>query len=115
MGHNRVNWTMHKYAITARRKKKRYIYPGKTDQTAPNLVRELEQSSPTEIVFSDILEVRLADGSRVRGCFALWKRTQHILAMAFDYRMQAELVVKTIEMIPFEVTGAIFHSDQGKQ
>ncbi len=100
---------------TARRKKKCYFYPGKTDQTAPNLVRELEQSSPTEIVFSDIFEVRLADGSPVRGCFALWKRTQHILAMAFDYRMQAELVVKTIKMIPFEVTGAIFHSDQGKQ
>jgi putative transposase len=29
--------------------------------------------------------------------------------------MQAELVVKTIEMVPFEVPTAIFHSDQGKQ
>ena len=47
--------------------------------------------------------------------FALWKRTRHILALAFDYRMQAELVVNTIKMIPFEVPGAIFHSDQGKQ
>jgi putative transposase len=115
MGHNRVNRIMHKYGIVARRKKKRYVYPGKTDQTAPNLVRELEQSSPTEVVFSDIFEVRLSDGARVRGCFALWKRTRHILALAFDYRMQAELVVKTIEMVPFEVPGAIFHSDQGKQ
>src|SRR5712691_1405868 len=115
MGKNRVNRIMHKYGIAARRKKKRYVYPGKTDQTAPNLVRELEQSSPTEVVFSDIFEVRLSDGARVRGCFALWKRTRHILALAFDYRMQAELVVKTIEMVPFEVPGAIFHSDQGKQ
>ncbi len=115
MGKNRVNRIMHKYGIAARRKKKRYVYPGKTDQTAPNLVRELEQGSATEIVFSDIFEVRLSDGSRVRGCFALWKRTRHILALAFDYRMQAELVVNTLKMIPFEVPGAIFHSDQGKQ
>ena len=115
MGKNRVNRIMHKYGITARRKKKRYVYPGKTDQTAPNLVRELEQNSPTEIVFSDIFEVQLADRTRVRGCFALWKRTRHILALAFDYRMQADLVVTTIKMVPFEVPGAIFHSDQGKQ
>ncbi len=70
MGHNRVNRIMHKYGITARRKKKRYVSPGKTSEVAPNLVRAREQSSPTEIVFSDIFEVRLADGTRVRGCFA---------------------------------------------
>ncbi len=29
--------------------------------------------------------------------------------------MQAELVVSTIKMVPFEVPGAIFHSDQGMQ
>jgi len=115
MGHNRVNRIMHKYGIMARRKRKRYVYPGKTDQTVPNLVKDLEQSSATEVVFSDIFEVRLSDGTRVRGCFALWKRTRHILALAFDYRMQAELVVTTIKMVPFEVPGAIFHSDQGKQ
>jgi putative transposase len=115
MRKNRVNRIMHQYGITARRKKKRYVYPGKTDQVAPNLVKELEQSSPTEVVFSDIFEVRLSDGTRVRGCFALWKRRRHILALAFDYRMQAELVVKTIELVPFEVPAAIFHSDQGKQ
>ena len=115
MGHNRVNRIMHKYGITARRKKKRYVYPGKTDQVAPNLVRELSAENTQEVVFSDLFEVRLADGTRVRGCFALWKRTRHILALAFDYRMQAELVVTTISMVPFAVPGAIFHSDQGKQ
>ena len=115
MGHNRVNRIMHKYGITARRKKKRYVYPGKTDQVAPNLVRAMAAERTQEVVFSDIFEVRLADGTRVRGCFALWKRTRHIVALAFDYRMQAELVVTTINMVPFAVPGAIFHSDQGKQ
>jgi putative transposase len=115
MGHNRVNRIMHKYAITARRKKKRYVYPGKTDQVAPNLVRDLGQSSTTEVIFSDIFEVRLADGTRVRGCFALWKRTRHILALAFDYGMPASLVIATVNMLTFAVPGAIWHSDQGKQ
>jgi putative transposase len=115
MGHNRVNRIMHKYGITARRKQKRSRYPGKTDQVAPNLVRGLEASSSQEVVFSDIFEVRLADGTRVRGCFALWKRTRHILALAFDYGMPASLVVSTVEMLQFAVPGAIWHSDQGKQ
>ena len=88
MGHNRVNRIMHKYALTARRKKKRYVYPGKTDQVVPNLVKDLEHNSSTEVIFSDIFEVRLADRTQVRGCFALWKRTRHILALAFDYRMK---------------------------
>jgi putative transposase len=115
MGHNRINRIMHKYGITARRKQKRSVYPGKTDQVAPNLVRSLEAESAEALVFSDIFEVRLADGTRVRGCFALWKRTRHILALAFDDRMPAELVVTTINLVPFAVPGAIFHSDQGKQ
>jgi len=115
MGHNRINRIMHKYGITARRKRKKYVYPGKASDVAPNLVKDLEQQSPMEIVFSDIFEVQLADRTQVRGCFALWKRTRHILALAFDYRMQADLVVKTIQMVPFQVPGAIFHSDQGKQ
>ncbi len=70
MGHNRVNRILHKYGITARRKRKKYVYPGKTSQVAPNLVRALDQNSATEIVFSDIFEVQLADRTRVRGCFA---------------------------------------------
>src|SRR5437763_1556765 len=115
MGHNRVNRIMHKYGMVARRQRKKYVSPGKTSEVAPNLVRALEQNSPTEIVFSDIFEVQLADRTRVRGCFALWKRTRHILALAFDYRMQADLVTMTIKMLSFEVPGAIFHSDQGKQ
>jgi len=115
MGKNRVNRIMHKYGISARRKKKRSVSPGQTDQTAPNLVSELEQKSPMEIVCSDLFAVPLADRTRVRGCFALWKRTRHILALACDYRMPADLVVTTIKMVPFEVPGAIFPAEQGKQ
>jgi hypothetical protein len=51
----------------------------------------------------------------MRGCFALWKWTRHLLALAFDYRMKAELVVSTVNMLPFSVPGMIWHSDQGSQ
>jgi putative transposase len=115
MGKNRVKRVMHKYGLAARRKRKKYVYPGKASEVAPNLVRDLAATSATEVVFSDIFEVRLADGTRVRGCFALWKRTRHILALAFDYAMPASLVVTTIQLLQFAVPGAIWHSDQGKQ
>ena len=115
MGKNRVKRVMHKYGLVARRKRTKYVYPGKASQVAPNLVRSLEAESTQEVVFSDLFEVRLADGTRVRGCFALWKRTRHILAMAFDYGMPASLVVSTVQMLQFAVPGAIWHSDQGKQ
>ena len=39
----------------------------------------------------DILEVKLADGTRVRGCFALRHRTRQVLGIAFDYHMRADL------------------------
>jgi hypothetical protein len=57
----------------------------------------------------------VADRSKVRGCFALRKRTRHILALAFDYHMRADLVISTIEMIAFSVPGMIWQSDQGSQ
>jgi putative transposase len=115
MGKNRIKRIMKKYGLTARRKKKRYVYPGKAAQIAPNLVRELQEDAASEVVFSDIFEVSLADGSKVRGCFALWKRTRQILALAFDYQMKAELVVSTVKMLRFSVPGMIWHSDQGSQ
>lgn len=115
MGKNRVKRVMRKYGLIARRKRKKYIYPGKASVVAPNLIRGLETSLTPEVVFSDIFEVRLADGTHVRGCFALWKRTRHIVGMAFDYGMQASLVLNTINMLTFTVPGTIWHSDQGKQ
>ena len=117
LGKNRVKRVMKKYGLNARRKKKRYVYPGKANQIAPNLVRALppEAEASTDILFSAIFEVQLADGCKVRGCFALWKRTRHILALAFDYSMRAELVVSIVNMMQFEVPGSIWHSDQGSQ
>lgn len=121
MGKNRVKRVMKKYDLAARRKKKRYVYPGKANSIVPNLLREEGKDgetvteTPPEVVFSDIFEITLADRTKVRGCFALWKRTRHILSLAFDYRMQADLVVSTIEQMGFEVPGSIFHSDQGCQ
>jgi putative transposase len=67
---NRVKRVMRKYGICARRKRKTYVYPGKAAVIAPNLVQGIEQFCDPEIVFSDIFEVRLADASKVRGCFA---------------------------------------------
>ena len=63
---------MHKYGISARRKRKKYAYPGKATEIAPNKLREdAFERVKQEVVFSDILEVKLASGTRVRGCFAL--------------------------------------------
>jgi transposase InsO family protein len=140
MGKNRVKRVMKKYGVAARYKKKRYVYPGKASSIAPNLLREkppqegdrAAEKSPSdvldgtkdvlgttsessEILFSDIFEVQLADRTKVRGCFALWKRTRHILSLAFDYSMRADLVVSTIDRLDFRVPGTIWHSDQGSQ
>ncbi len=115
LGKNRVKRVMRKYGISARRKKKRSIYPGKAAHIAPNLVRELKEDADAEVLFSDIFELQLADGSKVRGCFALWKRTRQIVALSFDYRMQAELVVSTVKSLQFCIPGMIWHSDQGSQ
>lgn len=114
-GKNRVKRVMKKYGIAARRKKKRYVYPGKASSIAPNLLRDPQTPAATEIMFSDIFEIHLADRTKVRGCFALWKRTRHCLSLAFDYQMRADLVVSIIELVEFSVPGAIFHSDQGSQ
>ncbi len=114
-GKNRVKRVMHKYGIAARRKHKKYVYPGKAAQTAPNLLRQDTEAHAREVIFSDIFEVRLADGSRVRGCFALRHRTRHIVGLAFDYQMRADLVTRVIETMTFSSPGSLWHSDQGKQ
>lgn len=115
MGKNRIKRVMKKYGLAARHKKKRYVYPGKADSVVPNRLRDEQTPAEAEIVFSDIFEVQLADRTKVRGCFALRKRTRHLLALAFDYSMRADLVVSTIDMITFSVPGMIWHSDQGSQ
>jgi putative transposase len=44
MGKNRVRRVMPNYWIAVRRKRKRYVYPGKASEIAPNLVRQLEKT-----------------------------------------------------------------------
>lgn len=53
-GKNRVKRVMKKYGIAARRKKKRYVYPGKASSIVPNALRDPQTSAETEVMFSDI-------------------------------------------------------------
>jgi putative transposase len=115
MGKNRVKRVMKKYGIQARRKKKRDVYSGKASSLVPNALRAPQPPVDQEVMFSDIFEVQLADRTKVRGGFALWKRTRHCLSLAFDYPMRAALVVSTIALIECSVPGTLFPSDQGSQ
>lgn len=115
-GKNRVRRVMKKYGISARKRNKKYHYPGKSETVFDNLANDTVIKMTTiNIVFSDIFEFKLVDGSRIRGCFALKKNTRQILSLVFDYSMRAELVVTTIQRIDSFPKDAIWHSDQGKQ
>jgi hypothetical protein len=62
---------MHTYGIAARCKHKKYVYPGKATELTPKKLREEAfEWMKQEVLFSDILEVKLADGTRIRSCFA---------------------------------------------
>ena len=81
----------------------------------PNKLREEAcEWVGNEVVFSDILEVKLADGTRVRGCFALRHRTRQVLLIAFDDHMRADLITDAIETMAFEVPGSIWQSDEAQ-
>jgi hypothetical protein len=108
MGTNRVRRVRHTSGIQPRRKRKKSVSPGKAAVVAPNLVRALPAESPPEIVCSDLFEVTLADHTKVRGCFALWKRTRHLLGLAFGDHMRAELVHRTLDLRTFPVPDALF-------
>jgi len=118
-GKNRIKRVMKKYNITARRKQKKYRYPGKASQVFDNLANDpvIKDILGFNIIFSDIFEFRLADGCRLRGCFAILKQTRQVLSMVFDYFMKAELAAATIQRIDFcnYDSDTIWHSDQGKQ
>jgi putative transposase len=115
-GKNRVLRVMKKYGIKPRKRTKKYVYPGKSEVVFDNLANdELIRLSRINIVFSDIFEFKLTDGSRIRGCFALRKDARQILSLVFDYSMRAELVVSTIQRIDTMDPNSIWHTDQGKQ
>ena len=115
-GKNRIRRVMHTYGITARRKREARM---STEASQPKLCQsQLREEAfewvGNEVVFSDILEVKRADGTRVRGCFALRHRTRQVLLIAFDYHMRADLVTDAIETMAFEVPGSIWHSEEAQ-
>jgi transposase InsO family protein len=112
---NKILRIMHKYGILPRKKKNKYHYSGKASNVFENLTNKTDLSIKQEIIFSDILEFKLMDGSKIRGCFALRKKTRQILSMCFDYGMRSSLVIQTINRINFLPNNPIWHSDQGKQ
>lgn len=115
-GKNRVRRVMKKYDIEARRPNKRYWYVGKSDLVHENLANDsVCQMLAEVIIFSDIFEVKLADGSKLRGSFALRKDARQILSLVFDYSMGQELVQSVINHLDSQEMLALFHSDQGKQ
>lgn len=115
-GKNRILRVMKKYGIKPRIPGKKYHYPGKSDIVFDNLANDpAVQLEVIGIIFSDIFEFKLADGTRIRGCFALKKETRQILSLIFDYSMRADLVVTTIKRIDFVDPENIWHTDQGKQ
>ena len=113
----RVLRVMKKYNLKARKRINKYHYHGKSSVAQPNLANqeEMKESLDQGIVFSDIFEFRLQDGSVVRGCFALLKQTRQILSLIFDYSMKASLVQATIDNLHWQNDLYIWHSDQGKQ
>lgn len=115
-GKNRILRLMKKYGIIPRKRDKKYHYPGKSDIVFDNLADDpAVQLDAIGIIFSDIFEFKLSDGTRIRGCFALKKETRQILSLIFDYSMRADLVVTTIKRIDFVDPESIWHTDQGKQ
>jgi len=93
VGKNKINRVMRLHQILARRKKRKYVYPGQASQIFPNLARQARQEEVGK----------------------------QLLSLVFDYWMTAQLVSQTIINIPQSfVSGQakikhFWHSDQGKQ
>lgn len=114
--------------IRSRPKKPRYIYPGKTAKPFTNLTRAMARheisihpvgEQPPEVVRSDILEGKLADGSKVYVTFAWRETTAQVLSLVIDWRMKADLIVATLRRIPEQMgchlQHVVWHTDQGSQ
>ena len=115
-GKNRIRRVMHTYGIAAQSLREARM---STEASQPRLCRsQLREEAfewvGNEVVFSDILEVKRADGTRVRGCFALRHRTRQVLLIAFDYHTRADLVTDTTPTMAFEVPGSIWQSEEAQ-
>ena len=134
INHKRVARIMRLHELSARPRKAKYVYPGKTAEPFTNLTRAVAKYQAAvhlagdarlpEVFRSDIFEGRLADGSKVRVAFAWRETTAQILSLVIDWRMQAELIVQVLTRIPQECTAyirqtlqasIIWHTDQGSQ
>ena len=117
-GKNQIFRVMLKYGIKPRRKRPKYNYPGKADDVVDDILLQQDVTNNT-VLFSDIFQFRLRDGTWVYVCFILKKKTRQILSMAYGYSMQANLVAETIRRVDVQSNlgdpEVIFHSDQGKQ
>lgn len=112
-----VRRVMKKYGIKPRRNKKKYRYHGKGADVAGNLLK-ISDIKKYEVIFSDIFEFRLKDGSKVYCCFMLRKLTRQIISFCYSYNIKADLVVDTIEhidMLDIKNSKVIMHNDRGKQ
>lgn len=123
VNHKRVARVMKICGIHPRPKARpAWTLPGKTQIAFANLPYLLERMgsewigfSNPEIVRSDIFEFKLADGSKVYGCFAIREQTAQVLSLTFAWRMTADLVAVTITGITLDLREVIWHSDQGSQ
>lgn len=109
---------MLKYDIKPRRKRPSYKYPGKADDIVTNLLRE-KDIEDHKVLFTDLFQFRLADGTKVYSCFIMRKNTRQILAFCYGYGMPATLVTESINrldlVVNLEETEFVLHSDQGSQ
>lgn len=109
---------MLKYGIYPRRKRPAYHYPGKVDETVENILLT-EEFKDQEVLFSDIFQFKLSDGSWVYCCFVIRRKTRQVLSFCYSWGMRAELVSESITRVDLvtDLTDieVIFHSDQGKQ
>lgn len=109
---------MLKYDIKPRRKRPSYKYPGKADDIVTNLLREKEVEDH-KVLFTDLFQFKLVDGTKVYCCFILRKNTRQVLAFCYGYGMPATLVTESINRLDLVVnlseTEFVLHSDQGTQ
>lgn len=128
VNHKRVARVMKTQEIFSRPKKAKYHYPGKTAEPFTNLDRAIAKyeiglhpvsERAPEVIRSDILEGRLADGSKVYVTFAWRETTAQVLSLVIDWRMKADLIVATLSRIPEQMKhhlkNVIWHTDQGSQ
>lgn len=128
VNHKRVSRVMRTQEISSRPRKPKYRYPGKTAEPFTNLTRAMTKYEielhpvgewTPEVIRSDILEGRLADGCKVYVTFAWREATAQVLSLVIDWRMKADLVVATLSRIPEQMShylsNVIWHTDQGSQ